>query len=196
MRSEIGGHIDLAERALSLISAAIALVPPGPLLAMPLSLRVTMSLMGRLANDLRCAGELALMGYPAQAATLVATVFETAFTVGLDSPTAMAAAARANARRPLLKLKLDGDAVVERVAAVRAAAPRARLVVDANEAWTPELFAAVAGEIARLGVEMIEQPLPAGDDAALAGLARPVPVCADESCRDSATLLGLRERYA
>ncbi len=120
---------------------------------------------------------------------------ETAFTIGLGPPTAMAATARANARRPLLKLKLDGDAVVERVAAVRAAAPRARLVVDANEAWTPELFAVAAGELARLGVEMIEQPLPAGDDEALAELARPVPVCADESFRDRASLAGLAGRY-
>ncbi|MFQ5985590.1 MAG: N-acetyl-D-Glu racemase DgcA [Alphaproteobacteria bacterium] len=119
----------------------------------------------------------------------------TAFTVSLDSPEQMAAAARANAERPLLKLKLGRNRVVERVRAVRSAAPKARLIVDANEAWTPELLAAVAPELAALGVEVIEQPLPAGSDAALAALDRPVPVCADESCHDTASLDGVKGRY-
>ena len=119
----------------------------------------------------------------------------TALTISLGAPEAMAAAARANADRPLLKLKLGGDAVVESVRAVREAAPGARLIVDANEAWTPELLAEAAPALARLGVEMIEQPLPAAGDAALAGLDHPLPVCADESCHDTATLAGLEGRY-
>ncbi len=78
---------------------------------------------------------------------------------------------------------------------MREAAPGARLIVDANEAWTPEVLADALPTLASLGVEMIEQPLPAGDDAALAGLDRPVPVCADESCHDIASLAGLKGRY-
>ncbi len=119
----------------------------------------------------------------------------TAFTISLDSPGAMADSARANATRPLLKVKLGVDGAVERLGAVREAAPAARLIVDANEAWSAVLLAEVSPALAWLGVEMIEQPLPAGDDAALAGLDRPVPVCADESCHDTASLTGLRGRY-
>ncbi|MCC6524141.1 MAG: dipeptide epimerase [Polyangiaceae bacterium] len=123
----------------------------------------------------------------------------TAFTVSLDEPAAMAAAAGAHAELPLLKVKLGREGgregVCERVRTVRAAAPRARLVVDANEAWTAELYASVAPELAALGVELCEQPLPAADDAALAGLAHPVPVCADESCHDRSSLAALAGRY-
>ncbi len=119
----------------------------------------------------------------------------TAYTLSLDSAEAMGAAAAAAADRPLLKIKLDGEDVVERVTAVRANASRARLVVDANEAWTPELYEKVAPQLAGLGVEMIEQPLPADSDGALAGLERPVKVCADESCHDTGTLAALRDRY-
>ncbi len=80
-------------------------------------------------------------------------------------------------------------------AAVRDAAPEARLIVDANEAWTPALFAEAAPALAALGVEMIEQPLPAGCDGPLGELARPIAVCADESCHDRASLAGLAGRY-
>ena len=119
----------------------------------------------------------------------------TAYTLSLDTPEAMAAAAAANAARPLLKLKLAGEGVIERVAAVRAAAPQSRIIVDANEAWTIDLLVRASPELARLGVEMIEQPLAAGADDALAGVDRPVPLCADESCHDTATLAGLEARY-
>ena len=119
----------------------------------------------------------------------------TAYTISLDDPQTMAAAARANAARPLLKLKLGAEGVVERVRAVREAAPGATLIVDANEAWTPALLADALPDLANLGVAMIEQPLPADGDAALAGIDRPVPLCADESCHDSATLAGLDGRY-
>jgi L-alanine-DL-glutamate epimerase-like enolase superfamily enzyme len=120
---------------------------------------------------------------------------ETAFTLSVDTPAAMAEAARANASRPLLKLKLTGAGDLDRVRAVRQGAPDARLIVDANEAWTPADFTALATELAGIGVEMIEQPLPAGDDAALAALAHPVPICADESCHDRASVAGLVDRY-
>lgn len=106
----------------------------------------------------------------------------TCFTLSVDEPGAMAAAAAAAApRHPLLKTKLTGDGDVERVRAVRAAAPAARLVVDANEAWSLDHLHRFAPEMAALGVELIEQPLPAGEDEALRGIACPVPLGADES---------------
>lgn len=119
----------------------------------------------------------------------------TAYTLSLDSPEKMQQAALANARRPLLKLKLSGEGDLERVAAVRSGAPDARLIVDANEGWTADLYQAFVPELQRLGVEMIEQPLPVGADEVLAQMARPVPVCADESCHDRASLATLVGRY-
>ena len=119
----------------------------------------------------------------------------TAYTLSLDTVENMAAAARANADRPLLKLKLSGPGDLKRVRAVHENAPRARLIVDANEAWTPEIFAELATQLAPLGVELLEQPLPAANDRALADLARPVLVCADESCHDLASLPALRGKY-
>jgi L-alanine-DL-glutamate epimerase-like enolase superfamily enzyme len=107
---------------------------------------------------------------------------ETAYTISLDTPVAMGAVARANAYRPLLKVKLRGEDDLDRVAAVRENAPDARLIVDANEGWHPDHLPALAGMLAKLHVQLIEQPLPEGDDDALAGHAAGVPVCADESC--------------
>ena len=119
----------------------------------------------------------------------------TAYTLSLDTPEAMRAQAAENAHRPLLKVKLGGAGDLGRLEAVRAGAPRARIIVDANEGWTAEGYAALAPALVRLGVAMVEQPLPAGADAALAGMARPLPVCADESCHDRASLPGLAGRY-
>ncbi len=130
-----------------------------------------------------------LAGLPAPTATI------SAFTISLGVPDAMEAAAQNEADRPLLKLKLTGDGDVERVAAVRRAAPAARLIADANEAWDIDQFINVAPALAELGVEMIEQPLPAADDMVLASLEHPVPVCADESCHTSGDVLGVTERY-
>ena len=97
----------------------------------------------------------------------------TAYTLSLDRPDAMRAAAARNADRPLLKLKLGGAGDLDRVAAVREGAPEARIIVDANEGWTPEDYAVLAPELARLGVAMIEQPLPAGSDEELSRLTIP-----------------------
>jgi L-alanine-DL-glutamate epimerase-like enolase superfamily enzyme len=119
----------------------------------------------------------------------------TAFTLSLDAPEAMRAKAEANAHRPLLKVKLGGAGDVARIHAVRAGAPDARIVVDANEGWSAADYAALAPEFVALGVAMVEQPFPAGDDAPLAAMDRPLPVCADESCHDRATLAALKGRY-
>jgi L-Ala-D/L-Glu epimerase / N-acetyl-D-glutamate racemase len=119
----------------------------------------------------------------------------TAYTLSLDTPQRMGEAAAAQRARPLLKLKLTGDGDLERVRAVRENAPASRLIVDANEGWTPRHFETLAPGLAKLGVELIEQPLPAGDDAALAELPHPIPVCADESCHTADDLDGLVGKY-
>jgi len=114
--------------------------------------------------------------------------------LGLGTPEAMAAAAAASGH-DVLKLKLDRDDIVARVAAVRRAVPAAELIVDANQAWDLPLLAAVVGDLAALGVAMIEQPLPVGEDAALAGFASPIPLYADESCHDRGDLARIGGRY-
>jgi L-Ala-D/L-Glu epimerase len=107
----------------------------------------------------------------------------------------MAAAAAAASARPLLKVKLGGDGDLDRIVAVRRAAPQAELIVDANEGWRAGNLAANLAACAAAGVTLVEQPLPAGDDAALATIARPIAVCADESVHDRASLKGLAGKY-
>jgi len=119
----------------------------------------------------------------------------TAYTLSLDTPERMGEVAAAQRLRPLLKLKLDGDGDVARVRAVRNNAPASRLIVDINEGWTPRHFAELAPVLADLGVELIEQPLPAGDDSALAEMPHPIPVCADEACHTVADLDQLVGKY-
>jgi L-alanine-DL-glutamate epimerase-like enolase superfamily enzyme len=120
----------------------------------------------------------------------------TAYTLSLASPSEMEAKAADNAHRPLLKIKLGGGAEdLERLRAVRRGAPGATIVVDANEGWTVDLYAEIAPLLIELGVAMVEQPLPAGDDEALRGIDRPLPVCADESCHDRASLAELAGKY-
>ncbi|MEM0944389.1 MAG: N-acetyl-D-Glu racemase DgcA [Pseudomonadota bacterium] len=119
----------------------------------------------------------------------------TAYTLSLDTPEAMRASAETHAHRPLLKIKLGGSGDIERLRAVRAGAPGARIVIDANEGWDATTYAEIAPVILDLGVEMVEQPLPAGDDAPLAGIARPLPVCADEAAHDRASLPALAGKY-
>src|SRR5436190_765599 len=121
---------------------------------------------------------------------------ETSFTISLDTPAAMASAAGANAAAPILKLKLGGDNLdLPRVEAVREAAPAARLLIDANESWSPAHYRNIVPALNGLGVELIEQPFPANADEVLETLERPVPVCADESCHISADLPHLTNRY-
>ncbi len=119
----------------------------------------------------------------------------TAYSLSLDTPEKMQAKAAEHAHRPLLKVKLGGEGDLERIRAVRAGAPNATIIVDANEGWTGDTYAALAPELAALGVAMVEQPLPAWDDAALAEMERPLTVCADEACHDTASLAGLAGKY-
>ena len=121
---------------------------------------------------------------------------ETSFTISLDSAEKMGAAAKASANAPILKLKLGGDdADRARVEAVRAAAPKSRLIIDANESWSPAHYQKIIPALKRLGVELIEQPFPADADEILEKLDRPIPVCADESCHTGADLSRLTNRY-
>lgn len=120
---------------------------------------------------------------------------EIAFTLSLDTPEAMRAAAARQAYRAVLKVKLGTPADMPRIEAVRAGAPKVRLIVDANEGWTPEVYTDLAPHLLRLGVELVEQPFPAGKDDMLAEIARPLPVCADESAHDAASLPGLLGKY-
>ena len=123
----------------------------------------------------------------------------TAYTISLGTPDEMAAAAAAARGRELIKVKLGGDggwqADVARMQAVRAAAPDARFIVDANEAWGGTDVARTATALAALGVELIEQPVPAGHDHELDGVVSPVPLCADESCQTRASLDAIVGRY-
>jgi len=119
----------------------------------------------------------------------------TAYTLSLDTPEKMEQQARANAHRPLLKIKLGTPDDMVRLEAVRRGASDARIIVDANEGWTAEVYADLAPHLIRLGVQMVEQPLPAGDDDMLAEIARPLPVCADEACHDRASLPKLKGKY-
>ncbi|MET4070023.1 L-alanine-DL-glutamate epimerase-like enolase superfamily enzyme [Bradyrhizobium sp. S3.2.6] len=119
----------------------------------------------------------------------------TAYTISLGTPGAMAAATARAAHRPLLKIKLGGNGDPERIAAVRKAAPESELIVDANEAWTEANLEHNLAACAAVGVTLVEQPLPAGKDDALARIKRPLAVCADESVHDRNSLAPLRARY-
>ena len=120
---------------------------------------------------------------------------EVTYTLSLDTPEAMRAMAAKHAHRPVLKIKLGTPDDMPRLEAVRAGAPQSRILIDANEGWTPEIYADLAPHLIRLGVALVEQPLPAGQDQMLAEIARPLPVCADESCFDAASLPALVGRY-
>jgi L-alanine-DL-glutamate epimerase-like enolase superfamily enzyme len=157
-------------------------------------------LAGAARNAMDCALwdlEAKLTGEPAWKAAGKARLdpVKTCFTLSLDTPEAMAEQARAAAGRPMLKLKIGAPGDLERVEAVRAAAPKTRLVVDANEGLSFEDLKRLAPELARLGVLLIEQPLKAGEDQALEGYESPVMLCADESLRTRAELDACARRY-
>lgn len=118
-----------------------------------------------------------------------------ALTISIDTPERMGAAAARLADAGLIKVKLDADDAAARIEAVRQAAPRARLMVDANESWNIGLLRDMQATLERCGVELIEQPLPAGADDDLLAYSGPIPVCADEACHVSADLPRLRGRY-
>lgn len=119
----------------------------------------------------------------------------TAYTLSLDTPDAMRAQAAENAHRPVLKIKLGTPDDMPRLEAVRQGAPKPTIIIDANEGWDAATYAELAPHLLRLGVALVEQPLPAGQDDMLAEIARPLPVCADESCHDRASLAGLAGKY-
>ena len=124
--------------------------------------------------------QLAGMQMPKQALT--------AFTLSLDEPENMLKQAKYNSNRPLLKIKLGTPNDMPRLEAVRLGAPNSEIIVDANEGWNAEIYTKLAPDLVRLGVKLVEQPLPANQDDALIGLPRPLPICADESCHDRSSL--------
>jgi L-alanine-DL-glutamate epimerase-like enolase superfamily enzyme len=155
---------------------------------------------GAARNAVDCALwdlEAKLSGQPAQSAICAAPpkAIVTAYTLSLGTAESMAAEARANAERPLLKVKIGGDGDIARIRAVAAAAPRSRIILDANEGWTASNLAENLAIAAECGVVLIEQPLPAGDDAALRHVERSVPICADESVHTADDLPRLAGLY-
>jgi len=179
------------------VLAAIAATPADGLDAMTLARRLP---AGAARNALDCA----LWDYQAkragQSAASLAGLsrllpLSTAYTLSLDDAAAMAAKAYSVRHLPLLKLKLGGEGDDERLRQVRAACPATRLIADANESWSEALLAPLLAAAAASGVELVEQPLPAGADAALSTVPRPVPVCADESLHTRADLERLVGRY-
>ena len=119
----------------------------------------------------------------------------TTYTLSLDSPERMEAQAARNQTRPLLKIKLGGEEDIARLEAVRRGAPKARLIVDANEGWSIDMYRQLAPTLVNLGVELVEQPLAASKDEALLEVERPLPVCADESCHTRSSLPLLKGKY-
>jgi L-alanine-DL-glutamate epimerase-like enolase superfamily enzyme len=126
----------------------------------------------------------------------IASEVETSFTISLNTPEKMGDAANAHSTAPIFKLKLGGDDLdLARVEAVHHAVPNARLLIDANESWSPEHYRKVAPKLKTLGVELIEQPFPANADEVLEKLDHPVAICADESCHTTTDLPRLKTRY-
>lgn len=119
----------------------------------------------------------------------------TAYTLGIDTPERMSQAARAALQYSLLKLKLSGEGDLECVQAIRAARPDVDIIVDANQAWDEKRLRSLTPQLAALGVKLIEQPLPVGQDDLLAEFVSPVPLCADESCQNASSLPSLVGRY-
>jgi len=156
---------------------------------------------GAARNALDCAlwdFDAKLTGIPAHVAAGIHRLppVTTAYTISLGSAAEMAEAAAKAASRPILKVKLgapEGDG--DRIAAVRRAAPDATLIADANEGWHAGNLEENLAACAAVGVRLIEQPVKAAEDAILAGIARPVPICADESLHHRADLERLRDRY-
>lgn len=155
---------------------------------------------GAARNALDCAFwdlEARLTGLPVarRVGIMPPRLLPTAVTVTLDTPEGMAAQARALGPVDLIKVKVDDRAPLDQIGAVRRAAPDARLIVDPNEAWSPRLLARIMPDLLPLRVDLLEQPIPAGDSAALDAIAPLVPVCADEACHTASDLPALVGRY-
>src|SRR5438445_6060865 len=156
---------------------------------------------GAARNALDCALwdlEAKAFGQPAWELANIPIVseVETSFTISLDTPEKMSAAAKANAKLPILKLKLGGDDLdLSRVQAVRETAPTAHLLIDANESWSPSHYCEIVSALKEIRVELIEQQFSAVADEVLESLDHPIPVCADESCHTTADLPRLTNRY-
>ena len=155
---------------------------------------------GAARNAIDCALwdlEAKASGRPAHltACRAVPRPITTAFTLSLGEPETMAAEARANATRPLLKIKLGGPGDIERIHAVRQGAPDSKLILDANEGWTEENIEQNLAAAAEAGAVLVEQPLPAGRDHILGEISRSVPVCADESLHTAEDLDSLARLY-
>jgi len=155
---------------------------------------------GAARNAVDCAlwdleAKLSGIGVASRLGLLAPAPLTTAYTLSLGTPEAMAAQAAQNAGRPLLKVKIGGDGDIERIRAVRNAAPDSRLILDANEGWTDDNVRENLAAAAELGVALVEQPLPAGKDSILGRIDRPVPVCADESVHTVDGLDGLAGLY-
>ncbi|NGO52608.1 N-acetyl-D-Glu racemase DgcA [Allomesorhizobium camelthorni] len=154
---------------------------------------------GAARNALDCALwdlEAKMSGKPAHTGVCAAPrAITTAYTLSLGTPEAMAAQAAANAARPLLKVKIGGENDIERIRAVVAAAPNSKIILDANEGWTDDNIEANLAAAAELGIALIEQPLPAGQDEILRRIDHAVPICADESVHEAADLEKLRGLY-
>ena len=186
----------------TLESVSEQLVVAGARLATGESARAVIDALpaGAARNALDCAlwdleARLGLGGVAERLGRAAPDRMATAVTISLDTIAAMAAAAAASSDAPVLKVKLDAHQPAERLLAVADAAPGARLIVDPNEGWTLPVLNAMADTIARLPVIMVEQPLPAGDDTGLAGLAYPAPICADEAVHTADDVAAVADRY-
>ena len=155
---------------------------------------------GAARNALDCAlwdieAKLSGRSVASQICKAAPTAIVTAYTLSLGTPEAMAAQARANADRPVLKVKIGGEGDIARIRAVVGAAPAARIILDANEGWNDDNIRENLAAAAELGVALVEQPLPAGRDAILRSIAHPMPICADESVHTAADLPALAGLY-
>lgn len=181
------------------VQAAIEAIAPRIASGIDRQALMTAMPAGAARNAVDCALwdlEAKMSGTPAwrHLSDIAPKALETAYTLSLGTPEAMAAQALENAHRPLLKVKIGGDGDVDRIRAVAKAAPNSRIILDANEGWTDENIRENMAIAADLGIALIEQPLPAGRDGILRDIPHPVPICADESghgVEDLDSLLGL-----
>ncbi|PXA91134.1 dipeptide epimerase [Caulobacter sp. D4A] len=203
-----GGHVGRGESVPyarygeTVAGVEAQLAPAARLIAMGADLSEALALLpaGAARNALDCAiwdlrAKQNGVSVAASTGLAVPPSLVTAVTVSLDTPDAMAAAARKVADAPLIKIKLSAEDPAARLAAVAQAAPDAALIVDPNEGWTFEILRGLEDQLSRLNIALVEQPLPAGEDPALEGYAPPFPICADESVHTAADLPVLRARY-